>query len=98
MGRLRLRASLLFPLLCLAAVSAGAQTDNLLQNPKADLGAQHWRAFGQAAVEEVNGERVFVVRNGGHFLQDVDLPQGAAGQYALLIGRGSSERINSDGA
>jgi hypothetical protein len=88
--------SLLF--LCLATISTNAQTDNLLQNPKADLEAQHWRAVGQAAIEEVNGNRRFVVRNGGYFLQDVILPESAAGQYAVFIGSGSSERINSDGA
>ena len=98
MAKLKLRTLVPFLFFCLATISTDAQTDNLLQNPKADLEAQHWRAFGQAAVEEVNGDRHFVVRNGGYFLQDVTLPEGAAGQYAVLIGRGSSERINPDGA
>ena len=82
----------------LGVTIAGAQPANLLQNPSADLNAQHWRATGQASVEEVNGNRGFVVRNGGSFHQDVTLPAGAAGQYIVLIGRGSSERINPDGA
>ena len=98
MAKLKFRASLPLLFLCLAAVPTNAQTGNLLQNPKADLDAQHWRAFGQAAVEEVNGNRCFVLSNGGYFLQDVILPEGAVGQYAVLIGRGSSERINPDGA
>ena len=98
MAKLKLRVSLPFLLLCLAAVTADAQTENLLQNPKADLEAQHWRAFGQAAVEEVDGNRRFVVRNGGYFVQDVELPEGAAGQYAVFVGVGASDRINSDGA
>ena len=98
MAKLKLMASLPFLLLCLAGTRAGAQTENLLQNPNADLEAQHWRAFGQATIEEVDGNRLFVVRNGGHFLQDVVLPKGAVGKFAVLIGRGSSERINADGA
>lgn len=98
MTKLRLRTSLTFLLLCLATTAADAQTDNLLQNPNADLEGQHWRAFGQASIEEVGGNRRFVVRNGGYFVQDAVLPEGAAGQYAVLVGSGSSERINSDGA
>ena len=90
------RLSLLF--LFLAPALASAQANNLLENPKAELDAQHWRAMGEATIEEFDGKRSFVVRNGGYFLQDVILPEGAAGQYAVLIGRGSSERINADGA
>jgi hypothetical protein len=94
----KLLAGISLLLLFLAPVSATAQSTNLLQNPKADLDAQHWRAMGQATIEEFNGERCFVVRNGGYFLQDVMLSEGAEGQYAVLAGRGSSERINADGA
>jgi hypothetical protein len=97
MAKLKLRSLLSLLLLCLAITQASAQ-ENLLQNPNADLEAQHWRAFGQATVEEVNGNRLFVVRNGGYFLQDVVLPEGSVGKFAVLIGRGSSERINPDGA
>ena len=72
---------------------------NLLKNPNADLKSQSWRSHGEAAVEPCLADNsCFVVRNGGYFLQDVALPEGAAGQYALLIGRGASERINADGA
>jgi hypothetical protein len=98
MAKLKLRGLLPLLLLCLAVTQARAQTENLLQNPDAELEARHWRALGQATVEEANGKRLFVVRNGGYFLQDVILPGGAAGKFAVLIGRGSSERINPDGA
>lgn len=98
MAKLKLRALLALLLLCLAITQARAQTENLLQNPSADLEAQNWLAFGEATVEETNGNRLFIVRNGGYFLQDVILPEGAAGKFAVLIGRGSSERINQDGA
>jgi hypothetical protein len=80
-------------------IFAYAQTDNLLLNPKANDGANNWRAFGNAEVEQSDdGDWRFVVRNGGHFVQDVQLPEDAAGKYALLIGRVSSERIDPDGA
>ena len=98
MAKLIFRTSLTLLFLCLAVITACAQTGNLLQNPNADLEAQHWRAFGQATVEEANGNRLFVVRNGGYFLQDVILPEDAIGKFAVLIGHGSSERINPDGA
>ena len=81
------------------AVLANAQSRNLLQNPNASLGADSWTAFGEASIESTTGDNFcFVVRNGGSFLQDVLLPEDAAGQYAVLIGRGASERINQDGA
>ena len=76
-----------------------AQSTNLLQNPDATGLAVFWRAYGDATIEPTTGNNFcFVVRDGGYFLQDVELPEGAVGQYAVLIGRGSSERINSDGA
>lgn len=93
-----IRIPLLLLFLSLAVISASAQSDNLLQNPNADLNGQSWQARGEATVEEINGSRSFVVRNGGSFSQDVALPQGAAGQYVVFIGRGSSERVNSNGS
>lgn len=72
---------------------------NLLQNSNADLQSQAWRSYGQVAVEMCAATNpCFVVRNGGHFSQDVVLPNGAVGQYALFIARGASERINADRA
>jgi hypothetical protein len=80
-------------------IFAYAQTDNLLLNPKANDGTNGWRASGNAQVEQSDdGDWRFVVRNNGHFFQDVQLPEDAAGKYALLIGRVSSERIDPDGA
>jgi hypothetical protein len=79
-------------------IFAYAQTDNLLLNPKANDGTNSWRASGNAQVEQSDdGDWRFVVRNRGHFVQDVQLPEDAAGKYALLIGRVSSERIDPDG-
>ena len=89
-------------MLCLTLVAnatlINGQT-NLLKNPNVDSLSQFWRAHGEATVETcAPNNPCFVVRNGGYFLQDVALPDGAVGQYALFIGRGASERINSDGA
>jgi hypothetical protein len=96
----RLRGLLPVSLLCLslAAVEARAQAVNLLQNSNAELGSQHWRGWGQAAVEGFSGNGVFVLREHGHFSQDVTLPEGSGRKYAVFIGRGASERINPDGA
>lgn len=81
------------------AVVCNGQSRNLLQNPNADLGAEFWRASGDATVEPGTGNDLcFVLRNGGHFFQDVPLPDDAAGQYLVLIARGASQRINDDGA
>jgi hypothetical protein len=80
-------------LLSLSAI-CHAQSPNLLKNPNADQQVAHWRVFGDATVEDSR----FVVRNGGYFFQDVELPEDAAGQYAVFIGLGTSDRINSDGA
>lgn len=78
---------------------ANAQSTNLLKNPKADDGANGWTVYGKATVEQTDdGNSRFVVRNTGHFAQDVILPAGSDGKYALLIGRVSSERINADAA
>lgn len=81
------------------AIVGNGQVRNLLQNPNADGGPEFWRAFGDAKVEAAIGTNLcFVVRNGGYFIQDVPLPDDVTGQYALLIGRGASERINEDRA
>ena len=78
---------------------AAADAGNLLKNPQANDGIQHWVARGNAAVEEtVDGNPAFVIRNKGSLFQDVKIPPDAAGQHAVLIGLVSSERINSDGA
>ena len=89
--------TIVLTLLSVTAI-AQAQSRNLLQNPDADQGVKHWRTSGEASVEATpDGNRCFVVRNGGSFTQDVELPDGAAGQYAVLIGRGLSERVEPNG-
>jgi hypothetical protein len=81
------------------SASVKAQSHNLLQNPDASVGGKSWRAFGEATVETTTANDAhFVVRNGGYFFQDVELPKDAAGHYLVVIGHGASERINPDGA
>jgi hypothetical protein len=78
---------------------ANAQSNNLLENHSANDGADHWRVFGNATIEQTpESNPYFTVRNNGYFLQDVTLPEGSVGKYVLLIGRVLSERINADGA
>jgi hypothetical protein len=89
----------LINVLAATAIVANAQSRNLLQNPNANVGAELWRAFGQATIEpSIGNNPCFVVRNGGYFIQDVTLPENAMGQFVAFVGRGSSERINDDGA
>jgi len=90
---------LIFLTLVTGAIVCHGQARNLLQNPNADSASDAWRQFGDATVEVTTGNNsCFVVRNSGYFIQDVPVTDNAAGQYAVLIGRGASERINSDGA
>ncbi|HEX5874903.1 MAG TPA: hypothetical protein VFY60_09670 [Pyrinomonadaceae bacterium] len=83
---------LLIALVSLSAI-CNAQSPNLLKNPNADQQTASWRVFKDATVEDSS----FVVRNGGYFLQDVELPDDAVGQYAVFVGRGSTEWIDPNG-
>jgi hypothetical protein len=92
---------LTFSLVFGAAVSITAQT-NILLNSNAESGSNNWRSYGKTGVEEFDGKKVFVIRetdDGGisSFSQTVNLAKSDIGKYALLIGKGSSERLNDDG-
>ena len=94
-----LRLTILSITFLVSTVLTNAQPTNLLQNPNADLGTQGWRIYGQATVEKnADNNPCFVVRNGGYFIQDVNLSPDAIGRYALLMARASTERVNPDGA
>ena len=92
----RLLTSVFF---CLLAAGASARAQqaaaNLLRDPEALEGAKHWRAHGRAAVEGSNGERAFVLR-GGHFFQDVALPEGAQGLYVLFVADATCEGCRAE--
>lgn len=72
--------------------------DNLLIDPRADLGGSAWRSVGEANIEHRGGNSCFVVRNGGEFQQVVSIPYAAGPRYAVFLVRASSERINADGS
>lgn len=72
--------------------------DNLLLNSDAAESASHWKAHGDAEVRVLDGEAVFIVRNGGYFFQDVKLSSDSEGKFALLIGKASAQRINPSGS
>jgi hypothetical protein len=74
----------------------GRAGENLLDNAAADRGARDWLAIGDAKIEACDGDPCFVVRNKGSFHQTVLLPSRAVGKYLVMIGAGSSERINPD--
>ena len=98
MFRKTLRSLSLFVAIVSASAAVNAQS-NLLQNPDADQGGQSWRAFGESEIETTTTKEThFLVRNGGYFTQDVELPKDAAGKYIVFIGLGASERTNPDGA
>ena len=65
--------------LILSSACTPEPPDNLLMSP-IEQGSEHWMTFGETAIEN----NLFVVRNGGHFSQDVSISD-AAGQYAVLI-------------
>lgn len=67
---------------------------NLLLNSDAKDQAKHWKPYGEAEVGDFDGDSVFILRNGGYFVQDVKLSPGSNGKYALLIGKTSAQRIN----
>ena len=79
-----------------ATTTVGAQT-NLLLNGQGNSKTEHWHARGEAAtVEEFNGDKVFVLRNGAVLQQYIQLTDDAIGKYALFIGRVSSNRPLTD--
>jgi ankyrin repeat protein len=79
-------------------ISSAIEEKNLLKNPSADQGLQYWEAYGQATTEYMShGNPYFVVRHEGYLMQDVPLPN-TVGKYVLIIGRVSSEWINTNSA
>lgn len=86
----------LVPWLTLVQERVPAPT-NLLRNTSGELGLSGWVTAGAARVEEYDGNRCFVARNGGSFEQAVPLPPDAEGRLLLFIGRASAERIRPQG-
>jgi hypothetical protein len=85
---------LLAALVAVAAPQRGS--GNLVVNGTAREGARGWQTEGAATIEEYEGVPCFVLRNKGSFAQEIPLGPEAAAMYAVLVGRGQSDRINAD--
>ncbi|MCP5051099.1 MAG: hypothetical protein GY940_28300 [bacterium] len=71
---------------------------NLLGDMNAHRVTPAWKTKGEVSVEfEKEDNYFFSLRYNGVFWQDAPINPGSAGQYALLICWGSSERINPNG-
>jgi hypothetical protein len=82
---------------CCLQTAVIAQSTNILNGPSADEYTDYWTADGDAEIEEENGDPCFVIRDGGFFWQEIDLPEEVFGKFILIIGLVSSERINAHG-
>jgi len=71
---------------------------NLLVNPSAELGFEGWIAYKESLIDRSQGDACFALRNQAYVLQDVGLPEGSIGKYALLFARAATERVNDDGS
>ena len=89
-------ALLILSCFCLSSVSVHAQPFNWLNNPYADAGTNGWISAGDAAVEVINGNPAFVIRNGGHLSQEIQLSEDMSGKFMLIIGLAWSERSNAN--
>ena len=98
--RINILVLVLLSFVALTGFSPPMQPRNLLQTPIANLtlSSRYWVASWDATIEKFDGILCYVVRNGGHFRQEIKLPPDAAGQYLVLIGRGSPERVDPNGA
>lgn len=95
--------NLLFFLVLTVFLPRPAQTDgieaiNVLRNSDASDGMRFWNTYGNATIEEVEGNPCFVLRRGGGFTQLVSISEGHEDLYVVLIGRALSEYVHPDGA
>jgi len=83
----------LFVLLLLSSASAQS---NLVQNPSAEEGLKYWRVFGNASASDcVSAGKCFSANQDAFLFQDIDIPEGAAGKFALFISFSAIEKSNS---
>jgi len=95
-------------LVCLALVLGGCfmppiggpiplAQGNLIQNPSADEGTQHWSFYtADASVQDESGSPSFASRNGAHIWQTIDIT-GTTASYAVLMGITASQTVGADG-
>ena len=89
-------ALLFLSCICLSSTSIYAQPYNWLNNPYADADTDGWISDGDAAIEVINGNPAFVVRNGGHLSQEIQLTEDMSGKFMFIIGLAWSERSNAN--
>ena len=83
--------------LLLGAASASSQSNNLLKNSNADEGLQSWLVSGNGSVTDCVGlGKCFSIWQDGFIYQDVDVPEAAAGTFAVFIGFASIEEPTQD--
>jgi hypothetical protein len=82
----------------LAAQTAGSRATNVLRNANASEGTQFWMTYGNATIEELDGNPCFVLRRGGQFSQTVSISEGHEDLYVVFVGRVLSEYVHADGA
>lgn len=85
-------------LILLAVLATPPDPRNLVVNGDASRGQIGWNAIGEASIEGTGADARFVIRNKGSFEQGVRLPPASVGQFLVLVARGTSERVNADGA
>ena len=56
-----------------------------------------WRGDGEVTVEEFEGNRCFVLRNGARLTQEVELPRDSAEKFVLFIAHVFGERTDHPG-
>ena len=87
---------MLFLMVTFLLGQAGALTDNLIRPSAATDRAKGWQPLVDATPEVFVGVSSLSVRHPGRWLQEVELAPAAAGTYAVLTGKGQSDRINLD--
>ena len=72
--------------------------NNVLRDADGSEGMRYWQTYGNATIEQVDGNPCFVVRRGGSFSQTVSISEGNENLYAVFIARVLSEYVHPDGA
>jgi hypothetical protein len=81
---------------CIGCLYAGQGIANLVRNGDASQNVREWSPFREATIEGHGPAAHFVIRNGGSFSQNIELPVDAAGRYLAFVARGTSDRVNAD--
>ena len=81
----------------LSSTLVHAESNNMLSNPMADEYGNYWVAFGNAAVEEIDGDLCFAIHNGSYIVQDIELNENPADNYVFITGLVSTEGVYEDG-